>query len=100
MVPAEDTAVVTVLGQDMTVICYSVLSATKLGISSYDIDCTDGNPVNKIFMIYDVFYTFRPSIRKEWCLNETCLGLYVVVKRAVKCSCINVMALYYHFALY
>jgi hypothetical protein len=48
MVPAADNAVVTVAGQDMAVISYSVLSATKLGKSSDGIDCTNGNPVNKI----------------------------------------------------
>ena len=64
MLPAEGNAVVIIVGQDMAVISYSVLPATKLGKSSYDIDCTNGNPVNKTFMIYDVFCTSRPSIRK------------------------------------
>jgi hypothetical protein len=63
-VPAEDNAVVIIVGQDMAVISYSVLSATKLGRSSYDIDCTNGNPVNKTFIIYDVFCASGPSIRK------------------------------------
>jgi len=100
MVPEEDNAVVIIRGQDMAVMCYSVSSATKLRKSSYDIDYTNGNPVNKIFMIYDVLCAFRPSIRKQWCLSKTCLGSHVVVKRAVKGRCINVMALYYHFPHY
>jgi hypothetical protein len=97
MVPAEDNAVVIIVELDMAVICYSVLSATKMTKSSYDIDCTNGNPLNKMFMIYDVFYVFRPSIRKWWCLSKIYLVLYVIVERAVKGRCINVMALYYHF---
>ena len=57
--PAADNAVVIVVGQDVAVICYSVLSATKLGKSSYDIDCTNGNPVNKILWL--TMYSARSS---------------------------------------
>jgi hypothetical protein len=63
-VPAEDNAVVIIVGQEMAVNSYSVLSAKKWGKCSHDVDCTNGNPVNKIFMNYDVFCAFRPSIRK------------------------------------
>jgi len=72
MVPAEDNAVVIIVGQDMAVISYTVLRAKKLG-NVHDIDCTNGNPVNKIFMIYDVICPFRPSISKQLCLSKTCL---------------------------